>query len=196
MTVNVTIPYHHDGGHIAALTSPRKYQRRQLATSCGDVPKPPPLTAAAAITAHLRTTSKSTHGRWQAVEAAHRHHPMLPMNASSYYKCAATIRAPSWCRPPRVAPPPAVTVYRANPTDSARSSNLAGAGAHATKKKVSQTAYSLCTTLFVKYDSAVDSMWRCSNHDFLDLTLGPHPSWCLRPVPHALPRVPFGQWLV
>ena len=90
-------------------------------------------------------------------------------NASSYYKCAATIRAPSWCRPPRVAPPPAVTVYRANPTDSARSSNLAGAGAHATKKKVSQTAYSLCTTLFVKYDSAVDSMRRCSNHDFLDL---------------------------
>ena len=176
MTVNLTIPYHHDGGHIAALTCPLRLSRRQLATSCVDVPKLPPLTAAAAITAHLRTTSKSTHGRWQAVEAAHRHHPMLPMNASSYYKCAATIRAPSWCRPPRVAPPPAVTVYRANPTDSARSSNLAGAGAQATKKKVSQTAYSLCTTLFVKYDSAVDSMRRCSNHDFLDLTLGPHPS--------------------
>ena len=142
MTVNVTIPYHHDGGHIAALTCPLRLSRRQLATSCVDVPKPPPLTAAAAITAHLRTTSKSTHGRWQAVEAAHRHHPMLPMNASSYYKCAATIRAPSWCRPPRVAPPPAVTVYRANPTDSARSSNLAGAGAHATKKK----GYAACGT--------------------------------------------------
>ncbi len=135
MSVNLTIPYHHDGGHIAALTSPRKYQRRQLAASCVDVPKPPPLTVATAITAHLRTTSKSTHGRWQAVEAAHRRHPMLLLNASSYYKCAATIRAPSWCWPPRVAPPPAVTVYRANPTDSARSSNLAGAGAQATKKK-------------------------------------------------------------
>ena len=135
MTAMVTIPYHHDGGHIAALTSPLRNSRRQLATSCVDVPKPPPLTAATAITAHLRATSKSTHGRWQAVEAAHRHHPMLPTNASSYYKCAATILAPSWCRPPRVAPPPAVTVYRANPTDSARSSNLAGAGAQATKKK-------------------------------------------------------------
>jgi len=135
MTTMVTIPYHHDGGHIAALTSPLCHSGRQLATSCVDVPKPPPLTAATAITAHLRATSKSTHGRWQAVEAAHRHHPMLPTNASSYYKCAATILAPSWCRPPRVAPPPAVTVYRANPTDSARSSNLAGAGVQATKKK-------------------------------------------------------------
>ena len=108
MSANGAIPYHHDGGHIAALTSPLCHSGRQLATSCVDVPKPPPLTAATAITAHLRATSKSTHGRWQAVEAAHRHHPMLPTNASSYYKCAATILAPSWCRPPRVAPPPAV----------------------------------------------------------------------------------------
>ena len=135
LTVCVIQACHHVGGHIAALISQSLHSGRQLATSCVDAPKPPPLTAATAITAHLRTTSKSTHGRWQAVEAAHRHHPMLLLNASSYYKCAATIRAPSWCRPPRVAPPPAVTVYRANPTDSARSSNLAGAGAHATKKK-------------------------------------------------------------
>ena len=148
MTVNLTIPYHHDGGHIAALTCPLRLSRRQLATSCVDVPKLPPLTAAAAITAHLRTTSKSTHGRWQAVEAAHRHHPMLPMNASSYYKCAATIRAPSWCRPPRVAPPPAVTVYRATQLTQ-RDPRISPEQVPMLLKKKSHKLHILCVPLYL-----------------------------------------------
>ena len=135
MTVNLTIPYHHDGGHIAALTSPRKYQRRQLATSCGDVPKPLPLTAATAATAHLPSSSKSSHGRQQGIEPACRHVAIVLNYAPSPHKHATDIPGAWWWPPPRVAPPPAVTVYRANPTDSARSSNLAGAGAHATKIK-------------------------------------------------------------
>ena len=152
------------------------------------MPKLLPLTVATAATADLPSSSKSSHGRQQGIEPACRHVAIVLNYAPSPHKHATDMPGAWWWPPPRVAPPPAVTVYRANPTDSARSSNLAGAGAHATKKKVSQTAYSLCTTLFVKYDSAVDSMRRCSNHDFLDLTLGPHPSRCVRPVPCTFPR--------
>ena len=129
---------HHVGGHIAALISQSLHSGRQLATSCGNVPKLLPLTAEAAETADLPSSSKSSHGRQQGIEPACRHVPMVLNYAPSPHKHATNIPGAWWWPPPRVALPPAVTVRLTDSTDSARFADQAGSVARATSTKITK----------------------------------------------------------
>ena len=133
ITVCVIQACHHVGGHIAALISQSLHSGRQLATSCGNVPKLLPLTAEAAETADLPSSSKSSHGRQQGIEPACRHVAIVLNYAPSPHKHATDIPGAWWWPPPRVAPPLAVTVYLTDSTDSARSADQAGSVPRATK---------------------------------------------------------------